>query len=219
MLVSEIIQSSIPVLQYNDTIDNAIELLQQNNLNHLPVLNNESYEGLLSMDDLLSAEDADVVSSLSVKFIHISVQYNQHFLTALKLITEAGLTALPVLSQTKEYIGVVTYESLIQSLGIFLSTDVPGGIFVIETAKHQFSIGELCRLVETNDAFITQINTYIEHISGQLIVTFKINKTEVSDVLATLQRYDYNVRYYFGEEPYENDLRENYDNLMAYLNV
>ena len=219
MLVSEIIQSSIPFLRYNDNIDDAINLLQQNNLNHLAVLNNDVYEGLLSMDELLSAEDADLVGSLSNKFTPISIQYNQHFLSALKLIAEAGITALPVLSQTKEYLGVVTYESLIQNLSVFLSTDMHGGIFVIETAKHQFSIGELCRLVETNDAFITQINTYIEHVSGQLIVTFKINKTEISDVLATLQRYDYNVRYYFGEELYENDLRENYDNLMTYLNV
>ncbi len=219
MLVSEIIQSSIPFLRSNDSIEDAMELLQQNNVSHLAVLNNDSYEGLLSMDELLSAEDADVVGSLSDKFMNISVQYNQHFLTVLKSATEAGVTVMPVLSQTKEYLGVATYESLIQSLGIFLSTDVPGGVFVIETAKHQFSIGELCRLVETNDAFVTQINTYIEHISGQLIVTFKINKTEVSDVLATLQRYDYNVRYYFGEELFENDLRENYNNLMSYLNV
>lgn len=219
MLVSEIIQSSVPVLHYSDTVEDAIELLQQNNLDHLPVLNNDVYEGLLSMDELLSAEDTDTVSALSDKLIHISIPSNQYFLTALKVINEAVITCLPVLSQNKEYLGVVTYTTLIQNLGVFLSTDVPGGIFVIETERHQFSIGELCRLVETNDAFVTQINTYVEHISGQLIVTFKINKTEVSDVLATLQRYEYNVRYYFGEELYENDLRANYDNLMAYLNV
>jgi CBS domain-containing protein len=219
MLASEIIQPSIPVLHYDDTINDAIDLLQQNNIDHLAVLNNDSYEGLLSMNELLSAENADIVSDLSDKFIHISVQQSQHFLTALKVINEAGITALPVLSPNKEYIGVVTHATLVQNLGMFLNTDIPGGLFVIETEKHKFSIGELCRLVETNDAFVTEINTYIEHISGQLIVTFKINKTEVSDILATLQRFDYNVRYYFGEELFENDLRANYDNLMAYLNV
>ena len=75
------------------------------------------------------------------------------------------------------------------------------------------------RLIETNDAFVTQLNTYIEQVSGMFIVTFKVSKTEISDILATLQRYDYAVRYYFGEEFYENDLKENFDNLMAYLNV
>ena len=219
MLVSEVIQSSLPVLHYTDRVEDAIELLQQNNIEHLPVLHNDIYEGLLSMDELLSAEDTEVVSALTDKLIHLSIPGNQHFLSALKLINEASVTALPVLSLNKEYLGVVTHATLIQNLGVFLSTDVPGGLFVIETAKHQFSIGELCRLVETNDAFVTQINTYIEHVSGQLIVTFKINKTEVSDILATLQRFEYNVRYYFGEEQFENSLKENFDNLMAYLNV
>jgi CBS domain-containing protein len=219
MLVSEIIQSSIPVLHYDDTVEDAIELLQQNNIEHLPVLQNDNYEGMLSMDELLSAEDTDVLSMLSNKLIHISISHNQHILSALKLITESGITALPVLSQGKEYMGVITEKILVQSLSSFLSTDVPGGIFVVEMPKQKFSVGELCRLVETNDAFVTQFNTYTEHLSGLFIVTFKINKTEVSDILATLQRYDYSVRYYFGEENFENTLKENFDNLMAYLNV
>lgn len=219
MLVSEIIKTSIPVLRYEDTVEEALELLQQNSVEHLAVINNDKYAGLLSMDELLSAEDSDVLSVLADKFIHISIQHNQHFLTALKFIAESGITALPVLSSNKEYLGVVTEKILIQCLNTFLSNDVPGGIFVVEMQKQKFSLGELCRLVETNDAFVTQLNTYAEHVSKLLIVTFKINKTEVSDIVATLQRYDYTVRYYFGEELYENDLKENFENLMAYLNV
>lgn len=219
MLVAEIIQSSMPVLHYNDAVEQAIELLQQNNLEHLAVINNDNYEGLLSMDELITAEDGDTISMLADKFIHISINYNQHFLTALKLITESGITVLPVLSNTKEYLGVITERILVQCLSTFLSTDVPGGIFVLEMQKQKFSIGELSRIVETNDAFVTQINTYTEHLSGLLIVTFKINKTEVSDILATLQRYDYTVRYFFGEELFENGLKENFENLMSYLNV
>jgi CBS domain-containing protein len=206
-------------LQYNDTVEDAIELLLENSVKHLAVLDNENYQGVISMDELLDASETDAISTLTDKFIHAQILYNQHFLTALKLITETGITALPVLSANKEYMGVVTEKILLQSLAVFLSTDLPGGIFVVEMQRQQFSIGEICRLVETNDAFVTQVNTYADHLSGLLIVTFKINKTEVSDVLATLQRYEYNVKYYFGEEHFENSLKENYDNLMAYLNV
>lgn len=219
LLVSEIIQSSVPVLHYDDTVEEGIELLQENNLEHLAVLDNDNYEGLISMDELLSANNTDTISMLAGKFIHISIIDNQFFLNALKLITESGITVLPVLSANNEYIGVITERILLQHLAIFLSADAPGGIFVLEMQREKFSIGELCRLVETNDAYVTQFNTYTEHISGLFIVTFKINKTEISDILATLQRYDYTVRYYFGEEFFENGLKENFQNLMAYLNV
>ncbi len=50
-------------------------------------------------------------------------------------------------------------------------------------------------------------------------VTIRISKMEVSAIIATFQRYEYNVKYYFGEEMYENELRGNYDNLMHYLNI
>ena len=219
MLVSEIIQSSIPVLHYDDSVEYAIELLQQNNLGHLAVINNDNYEGLLSIDELLSAAETDTINMLSDKFMRIGIADNQHFSSALKLITDYGITALPVLSNHAEYLGAITEKNLLQALNTFLNTDIPGGIFVLEMPKQKFSVGELCRLVETNDAFVTQLNTYTEALSGLLIVTIKINKTEISDILATLQRYDYTIRNYFGEEFYENGLKENFENLMAYLNV
>jgi len=218
LLVSEIIQSSVPVLRYSDTVEEAIELLQENNVEHLPVINNDIYQGLLSIDELLSADNSDTIETLSDKLVHIHIAYNQHFFSALKLMNECNVSVLPVLNN-KEYIGAVTEKPLIQCLGTYLNVETPGGIFVLEIPKEKFSVGELCRLVETNDAFVTQFNTYTEHLSGLLIVTLKINKTEISDILATLQRYDYIVRYYFGEELYENDLKENFENLMAYLNV
>ncbi len=52
-----------------------------------------------------------------------------------------------------------------------------------------------------------------------MFITLKVNKLEVSDIVATFQRYDYQVKYYFGEELYANELKSNYENLMSYLNV
>ena len=219
MLVSEIVQSTVPLLRFSDTVENAIEIFQQNNLLHLPVVNNDKYEGMISLDELLSAEDTDSIGALKDKLMHFSIANDQHFLSALKSIAAYNISLLPVLSAGKEYLGVVSHQSLLNALYTFLNCDEPGGVFVVEMEKPKFSVGELCRLVETNDAYITQLNTYTEQGSGLFIVTFKVNKTEVSDILITLQRYDYSVRYYFGEELFENELKENFDNLMAYLNV
>ncbi|HRI21209.1 MAG TPA: CBS domain-containing protein, partial [Panacibacter sp.] len=82
-----------------------------------------------------------------------------------------------------------------------------------------FSFGELSRLIETNDASIVQLNTYTESATGFFIVTIKLNRVEISAIIATLQRYDYIIRHFFGEEYYENELKENYDLLMAYLKI
>ena len=99
------------------------------------------------------------------------------------------------------------------------SVTEPGGIIVLELEKANFSFSEICKLVETNDAQITQLNTFYDTQLQLLYVTIKLNRFEVSDVVATFQRYEYAVKYYFGEELFENDLKENFQNLMAYLNV
>jgi acetoin utilization protein AcuB len=132
MLVSEIAQSTVPVLRYSDTIEEAIEIFEQNNLQHLPVINEEKYEGLISLDELLSAEDAETISTLGNKYIHISISINQHFLSALKIMAGYNISVLPVLSANNEYSGAVLRQDLLNALYTYLNCDEQGGIFVLE---------------------------------------------------------------------------------------
>ena len=85
--------------------------------------------------------------------------------------------------------------------------------------KVNFAFSEIIKLVETNDAQVTQLNTYFEPLSNLFYITLRINKLEVSDIIATFQRYEYKIKYYFGEEQYENELRSNYNHLMNYLSI
>ena len=100
-----------------------------------------------------------------------------------------------------------------------MSLNEPGGLIVLEMNSNQYSFNEISKLVETNDAQITQLNTTNDPETGTMQVTIRINKPEVSDIVSTFQRYEYNVKYFFGDEIYANELRSNYDNLMNYLKI
>ena len=89
----------------------------------------------------------------------------------------------------------------------------------MEIDRRNYSFGEISRLIETNDAYITQLNTYTESNTGLLIVSIKVNRAEISDIIATFHRYEYVVRYYFGEEQFTNELKDNYQHLMTYLSI
>jgi hypothetical protein len=73
--------------------------------------------------------------------------------------------------------------------------------------------------VESNDAVITQLNTSAGSADQMLNVVVRINKEEISDIVATFQRHEYTVRYYMGEELFRNELQSNLDHLMNYLNI
>ncbi len=202
-----------------DKISFALRLMDEYDVLHLPVLSEEKYAGMVSKDDLLDADETHTVAAVQDALIRISVKGEEYFLSALKLMAADELSLLPVVNEQSELAGVITAKDMMMRLSLFVGTEDPGGIIVLETEKRNFSFGEISRLVETNDAYITQLNTYTETDTGLVVVTIKVNKVELSDIVATFQRYDYIVRYYFGEESYANELRENYNHLISYLNM
>ena len=186
---------------------------------HLPVLSEEKYIGLISKDDAFDADGNNLITTLEFQLIKASVKAEQHFLQALKLSSEMQLSIVPVINDQQELMGVISAVDLMKAVSKFVGIDEPGALIVVEIDKRNFSFGEISRLVETNDAYITQLNTFTEPETGLVMVTIKINKQEVSDIVATFQRYDYHIRYYFGEEQYANEMKENYQNLLSYLNT
>jgi acetoin utilization protein AcuB len=219
MLASQLANTSYPNLQLNDTVAAALQLMEDYDVQHLPVTGNHKLLGLVAKEDLLDVALTDVLAVLQAQLIQTSILADEHFTAALKQIHRHQLSLVPVVNNQSEVQGVITHYRLVEQLAHFNGTEEPGGILVLEMDRRHFSFGEIARLVETNDAFITQLNTYTEPETGLLLVTLKLNKNEISDVLATFQRYEYTVRYHFGEEQFANEIQENYQQLMNYLSI
>ncbi len=219
MLNKEIISPSIPALNLSDTVFQAIELMSEYHLSQLPVVSEERYLGLVFENDLLNHDDQLKLSDLSNQFSRVSVHANTHILESIQAANDYNLSLVPVIEQNDEFAGVILASDLLRHLGKITGSSEPGGLLVLEMEQRNFSFAEIIKLVETNDAQITQLNTYWDNTIDTFLVTIKINKFEISDIVATFQRYEYEVKYYFGEELYQNELRDNYDHLMTYLNI
>ncbi len=219
MLNNQILQNGYPVLHLYDKVSLALSLMEDFDIQHLPVIDNETYVGLISKADLLDADDNVTVATLQDLLVNVLVKADSFFLTSLSLIQEHHLSLITVLSEKGEVLGIINQEDLIGAIYNFIGGDEQGGIVVLEIDKRHYSFGEICRLVETNDAMIMQLNTSFQKDTGKVLATIKINKTEISDIIATFQRYDYDVKYYFGEEHFNNELKDNYHHLMNYLNI
>ncbi len=220
MLIRELLSQTLPYLHFHDKVYQALQLMNDNQVTHLPIVDGDKYVGLISEDDLLQTDnDHFNLDQLEQSFSTISVKEDEHFLTAVQVAAENGLSVVPVISEDNELAGTVTYNNLLRQASEFMSLNEPGGLIVVEMESNQYSFNEISKLVETNDAQITQLNTSNDAETGMMQVTIRINKPQVSDIVATFQRYEYNVKYFFGEELYTNELRTNYDNLMNYLKI
>ena len=219
MLATQLINSGFPSVHLTDSASLALQLMDDYDVQHLPVISEEKFMGLVAKADLLDLSEEQAIGADSSFILPYSIKGEEHFLTALKLAAEKEISIVPVINDQLELLGVISITELLYRLSNFLGNNEPGGLIVLEISKRNFSFGEISRLVETNDALITQCNTFTEPETGLVIITLKINKIEISAIVATFQRYEYIVRYYFGEEQYANELKDNYNHLLAYLNV
>jgi acetoin utilization protein AcuB len=219
MLSNQFIDTHYPTVEPDDKVQRVLHLMDDFDIMHLPVVNDDVFIGMISKDDLLDAEEDAQLQVLHAAFVNKSIKADEHILAAVALASEFGFSIVPVISPEKVWVGAISMQNLLKGITLFTGAEEKGAVIVLEMERHNYSFGEITRLVETNDAYITQFNTQIEQPSGLLVLTIKVNKVEVSDIIATFQRYDYTIRYFIGEEHYENELRSNYDNLMSYLKV
>lgn len=220
MLTVELLNNNIPRLQLQDTVSKALQLINDFRLTHLPVIADNKLLGMVSEEDLLDAEDDRVpVEMLQEHFLQFSVKENVHFLNAVNVSIQFETSVVPVVTETENFAGVITMPDLLRTLGNFSGANEIGGIIVLEMERSQFAISEISRIVESHDCTIFHMNTTVHSETGLLTVTLHLNKKEISSIVATFERYEFDVIYYYGNEKFENDIHSNYRHLMNYLEI
>lgn len=219
MLVKNLEFESIPVLEWSDKVYHAIHLMQEHHVSHLAVAHDNQFDGIISENILLDADEDQSMKDLEAAFITVSVNEESHFLEAISVITTNALTILPVIDGENNITGILQDTRLLKYVANFLHLQDPGGLIVLETDLQHYSFAEIIKIIETNDVQITQFNTIKDIAKGTIQITIRLNKVEISDIVSSFQRYDYYVKYYFGEELYTNEIKNNYENLMNYLNI
>ena len=220
MLTIELINNNIPRLQLQDTVGKALQLIADFKVTHLPVVSEEKFLGLISEEDLLDSEDDKrSIELMHDHFINVSVRDNAHFLNAVNVSIQFETNVIPVINEDQFYMGVITSTDLLRTLGNFAGANEIGGIIVLEMERTQFAISEISRIVESHDCTIFHMNTTVHIDTGLLTVTIHLNKREVSAIVATFERYDFDIIYFYGNEKFENDIHSNYRHLMNYLDI
>jgi len=216
---SQLLEPSMITVDLHDTVSHAMEMMDEARLEHIPVLDGLQYLGLVAYDELEDADPNAEVFSIQHRFIKPLVRTGDHFLQALRVRAKYFIEQVPVVNEKNEWEGVISTEKMLDQISLLSGVSESGSMIVLEMPRHDYAPGEINRLVESNDAMVMQLNSIQDQHTGMMQVVLRINKEEVSDVVATFQRHEYNVLYYYGDESYDNSLQNNLDHLMNYLNL
>jgi CBS domain-containing protein len=220
MIAKDLVTGEIMPLRTSDTVAFALNVMEDNRVQHLPVVNERELLGLVAEFDLVNhPEPGDPVGNVRLSLPNAFIAEHQHVFDAMKMFTELKLTILPVVDQRNAYLGLITLPNLIRQLTIITSILNPGGIIILEMAENNYSMTEIAQIVESNDAKI--LDSYLTHNPESTLVqvTLKVNRVDLTPILQTFQRYNYTIRATFAEKDDLDELRERYDALMNYLSI
>jgi signal-transduction protein with cAMP-binding, CBS, and nucleotidyltransferase domain len=220
MRASEIISEVIPPLVHTDSGEKALLWMDEFQINHLPVLKNGNFVGVLSESELL--DQADLAPHLDELFQHLPRPFvfsDAHLFDILQRFSLFKLTALPVLDRQEQYLGVISSQDLLQLLAQSTGVKELGSVLVLEMDANNYVLSQIAQIVESNQAKILNLFINSEPDSTKIQVSLKINQQNLSAIIRTFERYDYQVLASYQAENQHNELQERYDELMLYLNM
>jgi CBS domain-containing protein len=220
MFASEFIQELVPVIKTSTTVADALSLMEEFKITHLAIVNNTEFLGILSENDLLSIDDYDqAIGAVKLSLNNVFVKSEDHIFDVLKCIEENKLSLLPVVSNDNEYKGSILARSLVGEVASILSVNNPGGIIILEVNVNDYLLSQIASIVESNDALIISAFVKSDISSTKMDIVLKVNKTDISGIIQTFNRFEYTVKASFGEQEMDDFLRDRYDSLMNYLNI
>ncbi|RLD64598.1 MAG: hypothetical protein DRJ01_00300 [Bacteroidetes bacterium] len=221
MLAKDLISDTIPALHTSDTAITALNWMEIFKISHLPIVNNKELLGLISDVDIYDLNNPEeAVGNHELSLTRPFVYQNQHIYEVIEIVSRLKLTVIPVLNEDKEFLGLINLNDLLHYFSSLMAIQNPGGIIIIELNVNDYSLSEIAQIIETNDAKILSLYIDSHPDTMKLNITIKINKSDLTSILQTFERYNYNIKATFMENNELDDLyKDRYDSFIKFLDI
>jgi acetoin utilization protein AcuB len=220
MIAPELISDSIPPLHLEDSGEHALITMQEFNVSQLPVLDGMKYVGFLTFDEVISLKHL----SHNLKSFHLSLRRpfvlnTAHIFDVMKAAVDFNVKIVPVVDEDNNYLGLISAETCLRAFATLNSVKDAGAIIELEIGLNDYTLSEVARIAEDNNATILCFYTNIRQQDAMVEITIKLNTTDVSSLVSAFERYEYMVKAIHNDVQYTEEIKERYDALMRYLNV
>jgi acetoin utilization protein AcuB len=221
VLIQQLISGNIPILHPADTGTQALALMDNAELESLPLISDDGqYVALAKETDLLdwNAPETPLSGAYFLQF-RPAVTPGAHPYEALRIANASNLDVVPVVEGDSHYLGSVSRTDLLQYLASASGLDNPGGIIVLEVSPNDYSLWDIARILENEGVIILSSHLRSLPDTGKLEVTLKTNRTDLQGAIQSFERHEYTVKHVFGDTEGDDDLMNRYNLLMTYINM
>jgi len=221
MLAEEFINQMIPPLKLNDSSQTALNWMEVFHLTQLAVVDERMFKGIIDEESILEKNNPNLpISEYALSYKDVSVKSSSHYYDVINLASKNQLELVPVIGEANEYLGVISVNETSVAIAKMFASQGPGGIIVLAMKEIDYSLAQISRLIEANDTKILSVFVTDDSKKDSYIkVTLKLNRVDLTRVIATLERYDYKIIAQFQESDVENYDKDRLDMLFKYLNI
>jgi acetoin utilization protein AcuB len=221
VVAAELINYMIPPLKVTDDAHKAVVWIEEFRCNHLPVVENGKLRGFISEEAILESNEIDKrLGDFRLEGEDCFVSLDSHFYDILKVAGDNKLGIVAVLDEDNHYAGVITVQDIMTSFAQSAAVQMQGSILVLSMDLIDYSLAEICRYIEENNAKVLSSMLAEDPMDkGKIKLTLKINQDDLSRIVATLERFGYRVIARYRETKREDEGKERIDLLMRYLNI
>jgi acetoin utilization protein AcuB len=218
----DFINTVLPPLKPTDSVQKALNWMNELRVHQLAVVSDDgNYLGLINEDILYDSEGFEaMIEDFPLQYKNVYISEYQHFYEVINKASKYNLHTIAVLDEFGKYIGVISVNDTASVLARSYATQEIGGILVLSMRDYDYSLTEISRLVESEGVKI--LSSYIEPDSydrSMIKLTLKLNRIDLTRVIATLERFDYQVIASFHESERMDITKERLDMLLRYLEV
>ena len=223
MIAETLISDSIPSVSLSDSASKVLTLMDVFRVSHLPILVGQEYLGVISDKEIFDARDFDapLETFVSDQLLKPHVHPHQHIFEVAAVASGCGVSIVPVLSEDHTYLGSISRYDLSNQLTTLFSPNEPGGIIELQMCENNYSLAQITQIIEGNDARILSLYTWKPAGSTtELNVTIKVNQVDLSGIIQTLTRYNYDIKATFMDQtPLKSLIDDRFDQFMRFINT
>lgn len=221
MIAQNLLSEVVPPLRLTDSGQKALNWMEIFRISHMPVVEGKRLVGLISDKIIYDLNIIDKpIGDYSDHLLSPHIHINQHIYEVFLTISALKLSAVPVLDLYDQYCGVITVFDLAQKFADLVAVREPGGVIVLELNSVDYSLSQIAQIVEGNDAKILSFYVSPEVDSKRMTLTLKINVVDLSAIIQTFVRYDYNIiAVYMDDSVIKNMYDDRLDQLMKFMNI
>ncbi len=220
MFASQYISGEIFPLKKSDDAESASIFMSDWMVKELPVVDNLKVLGYVNERTLLENSSKKVDELMQLDVAPYCVLEINHVFEIWQRMGQYNLSSLAVINSEGQFKGVISARDLAINTYTQSALMQEGSLLVLEISAIQYSLAEIARICESNDAKI--IHLMVETLkdeSNTLHVSIKLNKLFLSHVIASLERFGYKVIFTNSALDPNQSFDDRFKWLVKYLNT